>query len=731
MSDMPPQSSELPAPDFGRAIAAELDIARGSINAIIALLDEGCTVPFIARYRKEATGGAEDETIAKTMERLEFHRAFHDRKQVVLDSIKEQEKLTPELFGAIVAATTRVELEDIYLPYRPRRRTRATMAKKKDLEPLAERMFAQSDTTGDPLAIAAEFVNADKDVSSVEEALQGARDIVAERITEHPDWRAAIRDLTWTKGFIESRAARMKAGGDAKEKNKFADYFDFSEPVNRIPSHRILAILRGEKEGFLTYRIAPDPDSARALLSERVVQRHRSIWIDEVRTASDDAYDRLLAPQMQTEIRAELKLNADTGAIDVFASNLRDLLMAPPFGGKSVLAIDPGYRTGCKVVVLGPTGQLLEHGIVYPTVPREDIAGTEKALDRWFEKYSDIVSIAVGNGTGGRETLAVVTRYLKASRPGVLALTVNESGASVYSASEVAREEFPDHDVTVRGAVSIGRRLQDPLSELVKIDPKSIGVGQYQHDVDQKLLKQRLETVVRSCVNNVGVDANTASPALLSHVSGISSKIAKNLVAYRDASGRFRNRKEFKKVSGLGDKTFEQAAGFLRVDGDTALDNSAVHPERYALVERIAADLGRKVDQLIGDSSSVRAIDIDAYVDDTVGRYTLEDIIQELEKPGRDPRDNFEAVEFLEGVNEIADLEKDMVMNGVVTNVTNFGAFIDIGVHHDGLVHVSKIADRFVKDPADVLHVGQSVRVRVMDIDLERKRISLSIRDAS
>jgi uncharacterized protein len=601
------------------------------------------------------------------------------------------------------------------------------MAKEKGLEPLADRMWAQDDASGDPLIIAGGFVDPDKGVESAEDALRGARDIVAERITENAEWRAAVRDLTWTKGVIESHAAR----GKAEEKSKFTDYYDFSESLTRIPSHRVLAILRGEKEGYLTYRIAADAEVARSLLTDRVLGGRSSIWADEMRRAVEDAYDRLLAPQLQTEIRTGLKLEADTAAIAVFASNLRDLLRAPPFGGRAVIAIDPGYRTGCKVVVLGPTGQLLDHGVVYPTVPREDVAGTEKALDAWFENFPDIEGVSIGNGTGGRETLAVVTRYLKASRAGVSALTVNESGASVYSASEIAREELPDHDVTVRGAVSIGRRLQDPLAELVKIDPKSIGVGQYQHDVDQKLLKQKLDAVVQSCVNNVGVDINTASPALLSYVSGISSKIAKNIVAYRDASGRFQNRKEFKKVSGLGAKTFEQAAGFLRVKGDNALDNSAVHPERYALVEKIAADLGRVVEQLIGDSQSVRAIDIKAYVDDTVGLYTLEDIVQELEKPGRDPRDDFETVEFLEGVQDIGDLKKDMVMNGIVTNVTNFGAFVDVGVHQDGLVHVSKIADRFVRDPADVLHVGQKVRVRVMEIDLERKRISLSIRDAS
>ena len=684
-------------------------------------------MPFIARYRKEATGGADDVAIEKAMERLEFHRVFHDRKQVILDSISEQNNLTPELLSAIVKSTTRAELEDIYLPYRPKRRTRATMAKERGLEPLADRMWAQQDTFGDVLAIADEFVAADKSVSTTEDALQGARDIVAERITENADWRAAIRNLTWKKGLVESRVAR----GKSKEKSKFTDYYDFSEPVSGIPSHRFLAIARGEKEGFLTCRIAPDVEVARSMLVQRVATNRVSIWADQLREATEDSYDRLLMPQMHTEIRAELKLGADIEAIDVFASNLRDLLMAPPFGAKSVIAIDPGYRTGCKVSVLGSTGQLLDHGVVYPTTPREDVAGTEKALDTWFERFPDIEGIAIGNGTGGRETLAVVTGYLKKSRASVSAATVNESGASVYSASAVAREEFPDHDVTVRGAVSIGRRLQDPLSELVKIDPKSIGVGQYQHDVDQKLLKQKLDVVVRACVNNVGVDVNTASAALLSYVSGINAKIAKNIVAYRETSGRIQSRRDLKSVSGLGKKAFEQAAGFLRVKGGSPLDDSAVHPERYALVERIATDHKRKVGELIGDGEVVGLIDMNKYIDDTVGLYTLEDILKELEKPGRDPRDDFEAVEFLDGVNDMKDLEKDMVMNGVVTNVTNFGAFVDIGVHQDGLVHVSKIADRFIRDPAEVLHVGQKVRVRIMEIDLDRGRISLSIRDAS
>jgi uncharacterized protein len=454
-----------------------------------------------------------------------------------------------------------------------------------------------------------------------------------------------------------------------------------------------------------------------------------SIWADDVTRATDDAYDRLLSLQIATEIRSQLKESSDREAIVVFAANLRDLLMSPPFGARTVLAIDPGLRTGCKVVILNETGQLLEHGVVYPNPPKKDFKGTEAALDRWFEKFPGIAAIAVGNGTGGRDTERVVREYLKTRGRKSQVVTVNESGASVYSASEVARSELPDQDVTVRGAVSIGRRLQDPLAELVKIDPKSIGVGQYQHDVDQKLLKQKLDEVVSSCVNRVGVDVNTASASLLQYVAGLGPKLAVAIVTHRNEHNGFKSRRELRKVPGMGAKTFEQSAGFLRLKGENPLDDSAVHPERYDLVERIARDLGRDVGELIGDTATVRAIDLNRYVDETVGLYTLQDIVRELELPGRDPREDFESVDFRDDVQEIEDLEKDMVLNGIVTNVTQFGAFVDVGVHQDGLVHVSKIADRFVRDPSDELSVGQKVTVRVMDIDLDRKRISLSIKD--
>jgi uncharacterized protein len=720
-----PASLGFSEPDYSALIAAELDLAQPSVAAIIDLIDEGCTVPFISRYRKEATGGIEDVGVNQTLERLKFHREFFDRKKVILETISEQGKLTPELQATIEQASTKTELEDLYLPYRPKRRTRATVARERGLEPLADRMWAQQDRSGTPEEAAVKFIDPDKEVETAEQALQGARDIVAERVVETAEWRERVRRLTWERGTIATRAAR----GKADTVSKFSDYYEYDEPVRNIPSHRILAILRGEKEGFISCRIQPDPETAKSILSGCVLKEPESIWLEQVRVAAEDAYDRLLKPQLSTEVRGELKSAADLKAIEVFAANLRDLLMAPPFGTQPVLAIDPGFRTGCKVAVLDGTGQLLEHGVVYPTVPRKDIKGTESALDNWFEKYPGIAAVAVGNGTGGRETFSVGQDYLKSRPHQAVVIQVNESGASVYSASEVAREELPDFDVTVRGAVSIGRRLQDPLAELVKIDPKSIGVGQYQHDVDQKLLKQKLDDVVVSCVNQVGVDVNTASVSLLGFVSGLGTKVARAIVARRDKDGAFKNRQALLDVTGLGAKTFEQAAGFLRIKGDNPLDNSAVHPERYRLVRKIAADLDCRVGDLIGDSRKVQTIELKNYIDDTVGLYTLEDIVEELEKPGRDPRQDFEIVEFHEDIHELTDLSPGLVLNGVVTNVTNFGAFVDIGVHQDGLVHVSQIANRFVRDPADELQVGQKVRVKVLQVDVERRRIGLSMKD--
>jgi len=556
--------------------------------------------------------------------------------------------------------------------------------------------------------------------------VQRARDIVAERIVETPQWRAAIRDLTWKEGMLRAKVAR----GKKDTASKFSDYYDHQELVGRIASHRMLAILRGEKEGFLSVRIAPEAERARDALAGQVLGSRRSPWDDQVRQAAEDGYDRLLSTHIETEIRAELKRRADTEAIDVFATNLQDLLMAAPFGARPVMAIDPGFRTGCKVVVLSATGQLLDHGVVYPTEPRRDVEGTERALDAWFRKYADLAAVVVGNGTGGRETFAVLRKYLKDRQHKAAVVMVSESGASIYSASEIARAELPNQDVTVRGAVSIGRRVQDPLAELVKLDPKSIGVGQYQHDVDPKHLKQRLDDVVVRCVNRVGVDVNTASPAILNYVSGLGPKLAQAIATFRDKSGPFASRAQLKKVPGLGEKSFEQAAGFLRVKGANPLDDSAVHPERYSLVKAIARDLKRDARDLIGDSQAVAMIDRRRYLSESVGEYTLDDIIAELKKPGRDPRDDFEAIEFRDDVNEMEDLADGMILTGVVTNVTNFGAFVDVGVHQDGLVHISQIADRYVQNPADELKVGQKVRVRVMQVDLGRRRIALSIKEA-
>ena len=704
-------------------VAAELGLPAGAVSAVADLLDAGNTVPFISRYRKEATGGLDDLQVESIREKLDYRRELEQRRATVLESIDGQGKLTPELKKAIEAADTKTALEDLYLPYRPKRRTRAVIARERGLEPLAERMWDQLETEGDPVAAAAAFVDPEKDVPDAAAALQGARDILAERIAETAELRAMIRDLTRAEGLLTSRAAR----GKENERSKFQDYYDFSQRVGDLPSHRILAIRRGEKESFLSYRIQPDAERARTLLKRETVGVRPSIWSDQVREATDDAYDRLLSVQIETDIRLELKKQADEEAVAVFARNLRDLLLAPPYGSRPVLAIDPGYRTGCKVAVLDATGRLLADTVIYPTQPRRDEEGAIRVLDSLHAAHRP-QAVAVGNGTGGRETHAVVRRWIRERELDIPAVLVNESGASVYSASEVARSEMPDKDVTVRGAVSIGRRLQDPLAELVKIDPKAIGVGQYQHDVDQKLLKERLDQVVVSCVNSVGVDANTASASLLGYVAGLGPSLARAIVAHRDASGPFRGRKDLLKVAGLGPKTYEQCAGFLRIKGGHPLDDSAVHPERYDLVEKIASDLGRDAASLVGDAAAVASIRPERYLDEEVGRFTLDDILAELAKPGRDPRREFEAVDFREGVEEMKDLAEGMELSGVVTNVTRFGAFVDVGVHQDGLVHVSQIAHRYIADPADALHVGQNVKVKVMEVDLERKRISLSIK---
>jgi protein Tex len=702
-----------------KRIADELGIKSIQVFAAAELLEDGSTIPFIARYRKEATGSLDEVIISKIRDRLEQLAELDKRREAILKSLDERDLLTDELKDAVMTADSMPVLEDVYLPYRPKRRTRATIAKEKGLEPLAEKIYAQGPV--DPAAEAAHYVSNDKGVESVEDALAGARDIIAETINEDPDVRKAMRRLFFEKGEARSKLIQ----GKEVEGAKFRDYFDCHENVASAPGHRLLAMFRGEKEGFISLQIRPPEEEAVAGLKRRIIKA-RNQAAAQVEAALEDGYKRLLAPSMETETRQEAKKRADEEAIRVFADNLRELLLSAPLGRKRVMGLDPGFRTGTKLVCLDAQGKLLHHDTIYPTQSStmvEKAGTTVKDLCRRFE----IEAIAVGNGTGGRETEAFV-RSLGLAKS-IIVVMVNESGASVYSASKAAREEFPDKDVTVRGAVSIGRRLMDPLAELVKIDPKSIGVGQYQHDVDQPALKRGLDDVVESCVNRVGVEVNTASKELLTYVSGLGPTLAKNIVARRDENGPFRSRKDLLKVPRLGPKAFEQAAGFLRIrDGKNPLDASAVHPESYPVVEKFAKDLGCSVKDLMSNEELRRKIRLNDYTTDKVGLPTLTDIMSELAKPGRDPREQFEAFSFQEGVNSMEDLKPGMRLPGIVTNVTKFGAFVDIGVHQDGLVHISQLADRFVKDPAEVVKPQQKVNVTVLEVDLPRKRISLSMR---
>lgn len=704
---------------FAPEIAKELSIGERQAAAALSLLEDGATVPFIARYRKEATGGLDEVEIISIRDRAAQLEELSRRRDAILKSLSEQEKLTPELERAVREAKTLSSLEDLYLPYRPKRRTRAVIAKEKGLEPLADLLAAG--TSADPAAAAAPFVNEENGVANLEEALAGARDIIAERVSENAAARDEIRKLFGAHAFIASKAGKKKDGDAAK----FADYVSWSESVREAPSHRVLAMLRGEREGYLSVHARPDDERAVGLLERRFVKGPRAAAA-QLELAVRDGYDRLLAPSIENELIQELKSRAEAEAIRVFAENLRELLLAPPLGRKAVLAVDPGLRTGCKVVCLDRQGKLLEYTAVFPLEPHRREREAAAAIEKLAKKH-DIEAIAVGNGTGGREALAFLKTLELGGR--IPVIMVNESGASVYSASETARKEFPDHDVTVRGAVSIGRRLMDPLSELVKIDPKSIGVGQYQHDVDQKALKAALDDVVSSCVNAVGVELNTASAELLRYVSGLSERLALKIVEYRNENGAFRNRSELRSVSGMGPKTFEQAAGFLRIrDGSNPLDASAVHPESYHIAERMARDLSVPLSDLIGSQELVAKIRLAAYAEGSVGLPTLTDIAAELAKPGRDPREPFERFEYAEGVHGIADLAAGMTLPGIVTNVTNFGAFVDIGVHQDGLVHISELADRYVKDAREVVKVNQKVTVTVLAVDAERKRISLSMK---
>ncbi len=706
--------------NYSATIAQQLNLGTRQVEKTIELLEQGATVPFIARYRKEVTGSLNEVQITAIRDLLLKLKEIDKRRAVILASIAEQGKLTPELEKQIGEATTMTELEDLYLPYKPKRRTRATMAVERGLEPLANEL--QKQYSCDVTAMARKYVNEEKGVKSVDEALAGARDIIAERVNENVQARNKVRNIFRRTAMLSSKVAKDKE----EEAGKYESWFDWKENAMRAPSHRILALFRGEEEGLLRVHILPEDDEAVYETLERQFVSGRYESSEQVRLAVRDGYKRLLCPSIETEYYNLLKEKADKEAIRVFAENLRQLLLASPLGQKRILAIDPGFRTGCKTVCLDAQGQLLHNETIYPfTSVREERAAIAK-LEALVEAFH-IEAIAIGNGTAGRETEEVVKRCRFKGK--VIAVMVSENGASVYSASEVARKEFPEYDVTVRGAVSIGRRLMDPLSELVKIDPKSIGVGQYQHDVNQTLLQESLNDVVVSCVNSVGVELNTASRELLSYVSGIGPALADKIVDYRNREGAFHSRQELKKVERLGEKAFEQCAGFLRVrESDNPLDHSAVHPERYTLVERMAKDAGATVDQLMKDKSLREKIDIQRYVSADCGLPTLQDIMKELDKPGLDPRAKFEVFEFDKNVNRIEDVKPGMELPGIVTNITAFGAFVDIGVHQDGLVHISQLANRRVNDPSEVVHLHQHVRVRVIDVDLRRKRISLSMK---
>lgn len=696
-------------------LAQVLNIPLKGVLAVIELLDEGGTVPFIARYRKEVTGNLDEVQIRDIEEKLAYFRELEQRRATILASIEEQGKLTDELKARIVATLEKSELEDLYLPYRPKRRTKATIAKEKGLEPLADWIWAQEGTG--LLEFATTFTGA----ASVEEALEGARHILAERISEDADLRRGLRQMMWEEGVVASR--KMMDAVDEQE--KFKMYYDYREPVSKIPSHRMLAIRRGESENILYFLIELEPQRPVVWLKSRIL-RDPGEWTPQLELAIEDAWSRLLNSSIQTEVRLELKKRSDEEAIRVFKENLQNLLLAPPAGQIGVLGIDPGLRTGCKIAVVDQTGKFLGHDVIYPGPPRNDIAGAARTLKALIERFN-VKALAIGNGTASRETESFVRGFLRESGlSDVFSVVVNESGASVYSASDLARAEFPDLDLTVRGAISIARRLQDPLAELVKIDPKSIGVGQYQHDVDQRQLQQGLEAVIESCVNRVGVDLNTASWALLRYVAGISERTAQKIVEYRNEHGAFRSRVQLMAVSGVGPKTFEQAAGFLRIrGGENPLDVTAVHPESYPVVEQIASALGVTIEELISQPELLTSVKKDNL---QVGVYTLNDIMEELRKPGRDPREQFVAPSFKEGVNELKDVQEGMVLEGVVTNVTKFGAFVDVGVHQDGLVHISELSNRYVKDPSEVVKVGQIVKAKVLSVDLKGKRMALSLK---
>ena len=701
--------------EFSNDIAVKLNLKSFQTEAVLALLAEGATIPFIARYRKDKTGALDEVQIQQIQDEAKFLKEFTERKTFILKTIAEQGKLTDELENKLDKAVTLAELEDIYLPYKPKRKTKAQTARENGLEPFAITLLEQKET--DVNAEAERYFN--EKITTIDEALQGARDIIAETINEDAEVRASMRKLFENQALVYSSVI----SGKETEGVKYKDYFDFSEPVHKIPSHRTLAILRGFLEGFLKMSIAPEEEAALEKIERKYITASMNASVEQVKRAARDAYRRLLQPSLETEFRSLLKQQADDEAINVFAENLRQLLLSSPLGSKRILAIDPGYRTGCKVVVLDEKGELQETSLIFIHEKNHKIIEAENIIHSLVNKYS-IQTFAIGDGTAGRET----EQFIKSLKLNIPVFLVNEDGASVYSASETAREEFPNQDVTVRGAVSIGRRLMDPLAELVKIDPKSIGVGQYQHDVNQFRLKERLDQTVESCVNAVGVNLNTASKHLLSYVSGIGPSLADNIVKYRSETGKFTNRKQLLKVARLGDKAYEQCAGFLRIkDGDNALDSSAVHPEAYNIVEKMAADLSVKVNDLIGNDTLLKTISPQHYISETIGTHTVQDILKELNKPGLDPRSEIEQFEYAD-IYSIEDVKVGDVLPGIVTNITRFGAFVDIGVKQDGLVHVSEIAHKYITDPNEVLKLNDKVKVKVLEVDTARKRIALSIK---
>ncbi len=703
-------------------ISSELNLSNGRVKAALKLLDEGNTIPFIARYRKEMTDSLDEVQVRDIKERSEYLKEMDDRRSTIVESIESQGKMTDELKAKIEACETKSALEDLYLPYKPKRRTKATIAKEKGLEPLAELIFAQR-TEGSPEKDAAGYIDSEKGVEDVAQALEGARHIVAEWISEDAGVRAFLREAYQQDALLVSQAR-----DDWKEKDsKFKQYYDFSELVRKIPSHRYLAIRRGEHEMVLSVKLEIEEEPILNAIEKKTGLKNNSPYAEQLKMAIEDSYKRLLSTSIASDVRVDLKMSSDRDAVEIFEENLRHLLLSPPMGGLSVIGIDPGLRTGCKCAAVSTTGKYLDSTTIYLTKGEKGLDQSRNDLYSFVKKHNPF-AIAIGNGTGNRETETFVKDLLSQSEmKGIIVVQVSECGASVYSASDVAREEFPDLDLTIRGAISIARRLQDPLAELVKVEPKSLGVGQYQHDVYQTLLEKKLHDVVESCVNQVGVDLNTASPSLLSYVVGIGPSLSKKIVQFREETGEFKSRQQLMEIPGLGARAFEQSAGFLRIQGgENPLDASAVHPERYSLVKQMAQDLGVTIDELVGDPKKAELIDLVQYKSTEVGEETLKDILDELKKPGRDPRKSFEPPKFREDVTKIEDLKTGMELEGVVTNVTAFGAFVDIGVHQDGLVHISELSDQFVKDPSDVVKAGDRLKVTVLDVDQKLKRISLS-----